>query len=239
MTLADMLNHRRAVRDYADTPIDVNTVKQCLKLAQLSPSSSNLQLYEFYHITDKAMLDALAKACLSQQTAVSAQQMVVFVTRGDLYADRAKAAMRFEIGNVQKYSPKDRQNSRIKNLKRYYGALIPAIYARSAAVAGARRLAFGALAKLRPAFIEVSGSDVQASIHKSCALAAQTFMLAMSEQGLDTCPMEGFDSARVKKLLKLPKDAQINMIISCGIRSEKGVWGDRFRVPFDEVYREI
>ena len=36
-------------------------------------------------------------------------------------------------------------------------------------------------------------------MHKTCALAAQTFMLAMSNEGYDTCPMEGFDSRRVKK----------------------------------------
>jgi hypothetical protein len=29
------------------------------------------------------------------------------------------------------------------------------------------------------------------------------------------------------------------MVVSCGIRDEHGVWGDRMRVPFDEVYRKI
>jgi nitroreductase len=51
--------------------------------------------------------------------------------------------------------------------------------------------------------------------------------------------MEGLDSKRVKKTLNLPYGAEINMIISCGIREEKGVWGDRMRVPFDEVYKRV
>ena len=76
--------------------------------------------------------------------------------------------------------------------------------------------------------------------HKSCALAAQTFMLAMAEKGYDTCPMEGFDSRRAKRLLKLPNSAKINMIISCGIRKgNDGIWGERCRVSFDEVYKQI
>jgi hypothetical protein len=29
------------------------------------------------------------------------------------------------------------------------------------------------------------------------------------------------------------------MIVSCGIRDEIGVWGDRMRIPFNEVYHRI
>ena len=73
-------------------------------------------------------------------------------------------------------------------------------------------------------------------MHKTCALAAQTFMLAMSNEGYDTCPMEGL-TAEEWKILNLPFGAEINMIVSCGIRDEKGVWGDRMRVDFERVYK--
>ena len=33
--------------------------------------------------------------------------------------------------------------------------------------------------------------------------------------------------------------AEVNMIVSCGIRDEKGVWGDRMRVDFEEVYKRL
>ena len=82
----------------------------------------------------------------------------------------------------------------------------------------------------------VTKSDMRVVAHKSTALAAQNFMLSMTSKGYDTCPMEGFDSLRVKKTLSLPNRAEINMIISCGIRDEKGVYGDQIRVPFNEVY---
>jgi len=75
--------------------------------------------------------------------------------------------------------------------------------------------------------------------HKSAGLAAQTFMLAMAAIDYDTCPMEGSDTLRVKKLLKLPRGAEINMVIGCGVRDEKGIYGDRFRLPFNEVYKSI
>ena len=82
-------------------------------------------------------------------------------------------------------------------------------------------------------------NDARVVVHKTCALAAQTFMLAMSNEGYDTCPMEGFDSRRVKNILNLPFGAEVNMIVSCGIRDEKGVWGDRMRVDFEEVYKRL
>lgn len=31
----------------------------------------------------------------------------------------------------------------------------------------------------------------------------------------------------------------LKVVVSCGIREDKGVWGDRMRIPFDEVYRKI
>ena len=76
-------------------------------------------------------------------------------------------------------------------------------------------------------------------VHKTLALAAQTFMLAMTDAGYDTCPMEGSDTLRIKKMLGLPAGAEINMVIGCGVRLPEGVYGDRIRVPFEEVYREV
>jgi len=34
--------------------------------------------------------------------------------------------------------------------------------------------------------------------------------------------------------------AGINMVIPCGIRDgNKGIWGERGRIPFDEIYHRI
>ena len=61
-------------------------------------------------------------------------------------------------------------------------------------------------------------------------------MISMAANDYDTCPMEGFDSKRVKAILGLPSAAMITMVISCGIRGKGGVYGPQFRVPFNEVY---
>ena len=64
-------------------------------------------------------------------------------------------------------------------------------------------------------------------------------MISMAAIEYDTCPMEGFDSKMVKKILGLPNAVEITMIVSCGIRDEAGVYGERFRVPFKEVYYRL
>jgi nitroreductase len=78
-------------------------------------------------------------------------------------------------------------------------------------------------------------ADQRITVHKSCALAAQTFMLSIAAEGFDSCPMEGFDAVRVKKALDLPAMAEVNMIISVGKGTEAGIWGKRERVPYEEV----
>jgi nitroreductase len=89
---------------------------------------------------------------------------------------------------------------------------------------------------MRKPFMRFGGeADQRVMAHKSCALAAQTFMLSISAEGLESCPMEGFDAVRVKKELGLPKGAEINMIISVGKGTDEGVWGKRFRLPYEEV----
>ena len=53
MNLEEVLNFRRSVRRYdKNKPIDSEKVKHCLGLATLAPNSSNMQLWEFYQITN-------------------------------------------------------------------------------------------------------------------------------------------------------------------------------------------
>lgn len=242
MTLKDMLNRRRSVRHFdTEKPLNDEKVRECLRLAQLAPSSSNMQLYEFYHVTDKAVLKQLAVACLGQKAATTALQMVVFVTRQDLHRARAKAVLAFERGNIQRNSPVEKQANRLKMREMYYGKLMPLMYARGCGMVGAvRTVLFSAASLFRPMITLSSECDSRVVVQKSCGLAAQTFMLAMSEADYDTCPMEGFDERRVKRILKLPRGSEVNMIIACGVRKEgRGLWGERFRVPFADVYRQI
>lgn len=237
MTFEEIIHYRRSVRHYQDVPIDSGKVKHCIELATLAPNSSNMQLWEFYHITEAGVLKKMALACLGQQSATTARQMVVFVTRQDLYRKRAKRMLALETQNVLSHSPVEKQEKRIKSWKLYFGTIMPILYARFFGILGlVRRMVVNLIGIFRPIIYQVSENEMRVVVHKTCALAAQTFMLAMANEKYDTCPMEGFDSGMVKRILKLPSGAEINMVVSCGIRTEEGVWGDQMRIPFDEVY---
>lgn len=241
MDLENILNFRRSVRVYdPEKPLDSAKVKHCIELATLAPNSSNMQLWEFHHITNRDLIQKMATACLGQTAVSTADELVVFVTRQDRHKARAKAILEFETDNIKRNSPPERQEKRIKDRQMYYGKLMPFLYRRFFGALGlVRKTITGTVGLFRPMVREVGESDMRVVVHKTCALAAQTFMIAMANEGYDTCPLEGYDSRAVKKLLGLPCGAEVNMVISCGIRKgNDGIWGERFRVPFEEVYKE-
>ena len=240
-TVSEAIEYRRSVRKYLEVELDEEKVKNCIRNATLAPNSSNMQLWEFYHITDKETLKKLSKACFDQNAAKTAINMVVFVARRDKWRKRAKENLNFleDMFDQQEKDGIDVARRRKVSI-RYYKNLMPTIYTDFFGLIGFyKKILSFFIGLFRPIYREVLFSDLKVITHKSVALAAQNFMLSMAEIGYDTCPMEGSDTTRVKKILKLPSKAEINMIVACGIRSEKGVYTERFRVPFDEVYRKI
>ena len=56
---------------------------------------------------------------------------------------------------------------------------------------------------------------------RSIGIAAQTIMLAAKGMGYDTCPMDGFDFDAVGKIVNLPKDHVIGMMIAIGKKASE------------------
>jgi len=240
-TVSEAIEYRRSVRKYLDVQLDEEKVKNCIKNATLAPNSSNMQLWEFYHVTDNETLKKLSKACFDQNAAKTAVNMVVFVARRDKWRERAKYNLDFleDMFDKQEKEGKDVERRRKVSI-RYYKKLMPTIYTDFLGIIGYyKKILSFFIGLFRPIYREVLFSDSRVITHKSVALAAENFMLSMAEIGYDTCPMEGSDTTRVKKILKLPSKAEITMIIGCGIRAENGVYTERFRVPFDDVYKKV
>jgi len=55
---------------------------------------------------------------------------------------------------------------------------------------------------------------------RSCGMAAQTIMLAAKSMGYDTCPMKGFDYDAVGKMINLPADHVISMMVVVGKKTK-------------------
>lgn len=233
----ELLQYRRSVRKYDSTkPIETIIVKQCIENATLAPNSSNMQLWEFHHIISPEKLKALSYNCFDQSAAKTAQQMVVVVVRKDLWHKRRKAHITYL---TELFGEKEEYSNREKMALNYYKKVIPLAYFDFLGIIGYLKYAiFWLIGLIRPIYRQARNSDMRIVTHKSAGLAAQTFMLSMADQGYDTCPMEGIDSLRIKKMLHLPFSAEINMVIACGIRLPDGVYGDRYRIPFENVYKK-
>lgn len=235
-TAREAMEYRRSVRIFTPEALDTEKVKECIRLATLAPNSSNMQLWEFYHITSTHMLQDVSKLCMDQNASKNARQMVIFVVRKDLWKSRAKANAanrRNLFGNKEFNEYTKREKDGIK----YFTKVMPILYMDFLGILGDIKYTIAQIIGIfRPMYRQLTQSDMRIVAHKSTALACQNFMISMAGIGYDTCPMEGLDSLRLKRLLKLPSGAEISMVIACGIRTPEGIYWPQYRVPFEEVY---
>lgn len=232
-----VVNARRSIRIYdQELEYDKTIVERSLQRAILSPNSSNMQLWEFYRITSDDKKKEMAHYCLDQLPATSARELVVFIARPDKY--KQSIAHNLELvdapDNFEKESRKEKRRA-------YYCKLMPVFYAPDFLflLSMLKKLYVTITGLSKPSVREVTSINKKVTINKSVGLAAQTFMLSVKAEGYDTCPLEGFDSKRIKKMLGLPRCADINMVISVGKGSEDGVFYPRIRYPYDEVVKEM
>lgn len=218
-----LVQARRAVRVYSGEPVPEATMRSILDLALLAPSSSNLQPAEFYWVRDPAKKARLVEACLDQPSAATAAELIVVVARTATWRGNARRILA-DLVNVPglPQAPLD-----------YYRKIVPfAMAVGPFGVIGLVKRAVLAARRLVKATPQppVSRADLRVWAHTSTALAAQTLMLGARAYGFDTCPMGGFDPVRIERLLNLPRDAEVQMVVSVGRRAEQGVYGQRTRL---------
>lgn len=228
MDFFEAIKARRSVRKYKKQPVPDEVINKALDAALIAPNSSNLQPWEFYWVRSEDKKSKLVEACLSQGAATTADQLIVFVSRIDTWKKHANQII--EHGKANERSP--------SSLIKYYTKLIPFFY---------RQDPFGILGCIRSVMFFTLGlfrpmmrgprfkKDLFEVVSKTTALACENFMLAIAAQGYGSCPMEGFDERRVKKLLKLNSKSHVVMVISVGAVDPDGIWGEQFRVPRDQV----
>ena len=71
---------RRSMRIYdAEKPFDSGAVHRSIQRALLAPNSSNMQMWEFYHVKSAEKLKVISKFCMNQSAARTAREMVIIV----------------------------------------------------------------------------------------------------------------------------------------------------------------
>ncbi len=218
-----VIQTRRSVRIYDGSPVPETVMRNAIDAGLIAPTSSNLQQTEFYWVRSAEKKAQLIHHCFGQPAAKTASELVVVVARMDTWSRNGKEIAR-----------QLRAINGPAGALAYYEKLVPVAYRNGPlGIAGLiKRIYFFARGIFAPTPREPkSWADMRVWAHKSAALAAENFMLAMSAQGYDTCPMEGLDSKRVKKLLGLGCGAEICMGIAVGKRGQGGIYGPRMRLP--------
>ena len=223
-----VVDSRRSTRIYAEDSIPEDVIERVVGAAQKAPNSSNLQCWELYRVNSPENKKRLVDACLGQPAASTAPELFVFVARPDLW----------RRNNAWTLAEFDRRGNMPERAYQYFTKITKIAYTQGP-FAWVKRIWFPIRGLTQATPREPIGwADMRVWAHKSTALSAAHFMLAMRAEGFDTCPMEGMDSRRVKSLLGLPSRAEICMVVSAGRRTEKGVYGERFRFHRDTFYQE-
>jgi nitroreductase len=228
-----VVDSRRSVRLFEDEPVPEDVIKVCLENALLAPNSSNLQPWEIYRIKNKTTRNMINSACLDQTAAVTAAELFIFVARTGTWRDHADEMLAlFNKGG----------SDVPKAAKKYYGQIVPFVYSQGVFnVFGCFKRILYSVKGFSSAIIRepVNMHHMRTWAVKSTALACENFMLSMRAYGFDSCPMEGYDSSRIKKILKLPKDAVVVMAVGTGRRKQGGIWGKRIRFESSRFLNEV
>ena len=227
-----ILQNRRSVRVYTNEPVPKEIVQKVLDWALLAPNSSNLQCWEFYWIQNPRVKSEVVEACLNQPAAKTAQEIIVAVAKLDGWKTVRKQMI--DLFNSQDNIP--------KSARSYYEKLVPLAYNQGplGIVGLFKKVAMKMIGFFRPVPREPSSwADMRVWGAKTVALACENIMLGFAAHGYDTCPMEGYDSARMNKALKLDSNSDVVMAISVGKRDKNGVYGPRIRMPREQFIKII
>lgn len=226
-----IVRSRRSVRVFLPEPLPNQILEHCLECALLAPNSSNLQTWDFYVVDSEAKRKAVNEACLSQPAATTAARIIICVVHPHRWREHAS----------EMHALLESSGAPPSALK-YYNKIIP--LALRAGPLGSfhlvKKIGVTILGFFKPTPREpTSHADIRVWAHKSAALACENLMLALRANGYDSCPMEGLDSSRLKKILGLARSSEIVMAIGAGKRSPKGIYGPQIRFPKERFIHHI
>lgn len=72
---------------------------------------------------------------------------------------------------------------------------------------------------------------------RSCGLAGMALMLAATDLGYASCPMDGFDFDAVAKLIRLPEDHVISFMVAIG-KGTQPAWPKPGQLSYEQVVIE-
>ncbi len=226
-SVAAALSRRRAVRHYDPGPVPRQLLIELLDQVRLTPSGWNLQPVHFVLVTDSEQKRLLRRACLGQPQIEQAPAVVVFAT--DLEPHR---------GRLEPILARDLENGSITpEYAKFSGRTIRLLFESGplGLVGAAKRTAIQLISWFRPMPVpNLSRHQRRIWSLRQAAMAAQTFLLLAADHELASCPMEGFDPRRVRRVLGIPRRYMVALMVTVG-RAGPPERPRRSRRPLSEI----
>jgi nitroreductase len=200
---------RRTVRKFSSKEIPTDLLKEVLDAANHAPSGFNLQPWHFVVVKDVNLRKLLSHVAMDQIQVAEAPVTVVLVA--DPFAWKTSYEKILILGEAQGAINENRKKLYRRSVNLLFQVGPFGLYGLIKKIAVAVRRFYRPTPGL-PATFEQCVHYVRSQT----MLAAATLMIAAKGAGLESCPMEGFDEPRLKKLLKIPRRMSIPVIISLG-----------------------
>ena len=221
--LERLIRRRRATRHFVSEPVERELIMRLLRTAQWAPSGYNLQPTRFVVAADPSVRSRIVRACMNQRAVEEAPLVVVFA--GDHHAfdrfpetlesDLAGGAITAEYaGFLRKIVPLMFKQGPLGINWLWKAILIP-------------------IARLFTPIPQMMAVDKRFWLAKQVMLCAMNFMLAAEAAGLSTVPMEGFDVARLRRELALPRSWEPILVVPVG--RAKPNTATKTRLPLERV----
>lgn len=191
MDYLDILNQRYATKAMNGQVVDQQKIDNILEAIRLTPTSSGLQPFEVFVITDKDVKSSIREVAWNQSQVTDCSHLFVFAAWNNYSAERINHM--FDLTNeIRGFINEGWENYR-QQLLSTYPQRDPKINFEHAA---------------RQTYIALMSAITQATL-----------------EGLDSTPMEGFDSDALDKILNLEeKNLRSTLLLPIGYRDTNKDW---------------
>jgi nitroreductase len=220
----ELCRSRRTVRNFRPDDVPEPLLRRLLECGRWAPSGYNLQPTHIIVVRDAARRRDLRAACLGQRQVEEAPVVLVLV------GDR-----RVVDRNFERVLKADRDAGAVsEKYESMLREIVPMSF--SSGPLGLGRVLKSVVVSVRRWFTptpELPAQDVRFWLAKQAMLPAMNIMLAAHAAGLATVPMEGFDEARVKRVLSIPGHCDVVLVMPVGFAADPPA--PKTRLPLDTM----
>lgn len=222
---------RRSTRRFdPERAIPAPVLRDILETTNTSPSGFNLQPTQVIIVRSPDLKSRLANEAMlgggNAYRAADASALAVFLSDLEL---------RTRIDRIYKLE----RDAGVRDP--HYMSILPVaasfLTGEGVVATGLKRMATDALSPVQPM---PTVESVEAWSCKNTSLMAQTYTLAAASHGLASCMMEGYDSRRLKKILRIPERYGVPLVVATGYEYEGEGWvgetDDTPRLGLEEVF---